>query len=199
MLQQRRKEYICFYEGLQEEKYFKRLKELIECQYKNVKVIFKKVEKFEYFITLKTNVKKIAIFDYDCDKTNFETKIKKCLKSNVYILYSNLNFDLWLILHKQLYTTPVLYNDDYQEKVKEIYKLPKNANIKRESNINKILKQIDLKDIKCAIENAEKIMKKKNQEDYIKLNSKYGYFPNPSLSVQNFLRDLEKTLDIKLK
>ena len=199
MLPPKRKEYICYYEGLQEEKYFKRLKELIEKKYMNIRVCFKKVEKFEYFVTLKTNIKKIAVFDYDCDKTNFETKVKKCLKNNVNILYSNLNFDLWLILHKEQYTTPVSYNDDYQEKVKEIYKLPKNANIKTESNIDKILKQIELEDINYATENAEKIMKKKNKKDYIKINSKYGYFPNPSLSVQDFLRNLEKTLNIKFK
>lgn len=199
MLPPKRKEYICYYEGLQEEKYFKRLKELIEKKYMNIRVCFKKVEKFEYFVTLKTNIKKIAVFDYDCDKTNFETKVKKCLKNNVNILYSNLNFDLWLILHKEQYTTPVSYNDDYQEKVKEIYKLPKNANIKTESNIDKILKQIELEDVNYATENAEKIMKKKNKKDYIKINGKYGYFPNPSLSVQDFLRNLEKTLNIKFK
>ena len=74
MLPPKRKEYICYYEGLQEEKYFKRLKELIEKKYINIRVCFKRVEKFEYFVTLKTNIKKIAVFDYDCDKTNFETK-----------------------------------------------------------------------------------------------------------------------------
>ena len=66
-------------------------------------------------------------------------------------------------------------------------------------NIDKILKQIELEDINYATENAEKIMKKKNKKDYIKINSKYGYFPNPSLSVQDFLRNLEKTLNIKFK
>lgn len=199
MILQKRKDYICYYEGLQEEKYFIRLKELIEKTYPNIRIRFNRVNKFNYFIELPSEVKKIAIFDYDLNNENFEFKVKKCLRMGVSILYSNLNFDLWLILHKELFATQVTYNDDYQDKIRKIYNLSLTANIKKEENIDKILKQIELHDIQCAIKNANKIMETKDKNDLIIVNSKFSYYSNPSLSIQNFLITLEKELNINFE
>ena len=49
------------------------------------------------------------------------------------------------------------------------------------------MKTINIKDIKFAIKNAEKIMK--NKEGKITSNG-YIYYNNPSLSIHSFLKDI---------
>lgn len=66
-------------------------------------------------------------------------------------------------------------------------------NIKKECNIDKIIEQIGIKEIKFAIKNADKIMKDK--EDKI-ISNRYIYYNNPSLSIHNFLKEILEKLYI---
>ena len=76
---------------------------------------------------------------------------------HIYQAYSNVNFDLWLILHEQDYNKRVSKNDAYINDVRRVYGLKRADDIKSEDVINKILGQITLKDVKEAIKRAENI------------------------------------------
>lgn len=189
-----KREFRCFYEGLQEKLYFKHVSNVIRNVDKNISVKFKEVGKLNSLENSSTEVPKIAVFDYDLNKTEFEDKVKLCKETKV--LYSNLNFDLWLLLHKEKYTKNEQSNHAYIEKVREVYKLPKTADIKKKDNIEKILEQIELEDIKRAINNAEEIMKGKLEEDRIFVRKNFSYFSNPSMNINEFFKDLFKELGI---
>ena len=183
------KTYLCFFEGNQEEKYFKHFSRLVKEEFENVTIKFKEVEKLKTLPTASTLIPKVAVFDYDNNKKEFEDKIKMCKKGKIYIAYSNLNFDLWLLLHKRFFNKVVTNNDDYIDLVRKEYGLGKTDNIKKESNIDKVLGQINLEDVKFAINNANKIMQNKGEYDKI-IFKNYIYYSNPSMSIHNFLQEI---------
>lgn len=183
------KTYLCFFEGNQEEKYFKHFSGLVKREFENVTIKFKEVEKLKTLPTASTLIPKVAVFDYDNNKKEFEDKVKMCKKGKIYIAYSNLNFDLWLLLHKKSFNKVVTNNDDYVGLIRKEYGLGKTDNIKKESNIDKILEQINLEDVKFAISNADKIMQKKEEHGKI-ICENYVYYNNPSMSIHNFLKDI---------
>ena len=100
---------------------------------KLIKDFPKKVVKFNTFIDSPHRLEKryeeydsAAIFDYDFNETEFYRNIEICNQLNkklkptkrnsgrhIYHAYSNVNFDLWLILHKQDYNKRVSKNDAY--------------------------------------------------------------------------------------
>lgn len=183
------KTYLCFFEGNQEEKYFRHFSRLVKKEFKNVTIKFNSVEKLKTLQTSSTQIPKVAVFDYDNNKKEFEDKIKMCKKGKIYIAYSNLNFDLWLLLHKKSFNKVVTNNDDYIDLVRKEYGLRKTDNIKKESNIDRILEQINLEDVKFAINNANKIMQNKEEHNKI-ICENYVYYNNPSMSIHNFLEEI---------
>ena len=63
-----------------------------------------------------------------------------------------------------MYNKVVTNNNDYIDLIRKEYDLEKTDNIKKESKIDKIIEQINIKDIKFAIKNADKIMKNKKEK-----------------------------------
>jgi hypothetical protein len=109
------------------------------------------------------------------------------------------NFDLWLILHKEDYNKSVSRNDAYISDVRRIFGLNQTDNIKNEEVINKILSQITLDDIKSAIQRVETIRKSKVKADSAKIGSTTIY-SNPDFSIHEFLKAvLEDSGDLKFK
>lgn len=191
------KTYLCYFEGNQEEKYFRHFSRLIKNNFENVTIKFNKVEKLKILQTSSTLIPKVAVFDYDNNKKEFQDKIKICKKGKIYIAYSNLNFDLWLLLHKIPFNKIVTNNDDYIDYIRKEYGLDKNDNIKKESNIYRILGEINLEDIKFAISNAEKIMKKKKDGKDEIIYENYVYYDNSSMSIHEFLKEILENIQIK--
>ena len=183
-----KREYRCFYEGQQEEMYFDHIAKKVKEARPNISLKFKKLAKLKTLEKSSTGVPKIAVFDYDLNKVDFESKVKLCNETR--ILYSNLNFDLWLVLHKKQYRRTVQNNNAYIDEIRNSYNLPNNTNIKAKGNIQKILDKIELIDVKRAIENAEEIMKEKMEEDKIYVKRNFSYYPNPSMSINEFFKEL---------
>ena len=174
--------------------YFGHISKLVKEANPDASLKFKKISKLKTLEKSSTNVAKIAAFDYDLNKNNFEEKVKLCNETRV--LYSNLNFDLWLVLHKEQYMKKVQNNNDYVDKVRKLYWLPSNADIKKEANIQQILNQIELKDVKRAIKNANKIMDEKIEFDKIYVKRNFYYFPNPSMNIHKFFEELFKEIGL---
>lgn len=181
------KAYSCYFEGQQEKKYFKHISKKLSEYNRNISIKFNEVEKLKTLDRGSTGLKKIAFFDYDCNQVNFEQCVCMCKKTKPY--YTNLNFDLWLLLHKKQFAKVVSNNNDYQNEIREVYNLPKNANIKNEKTIDKMLEQIGLEEIEFAINNAKEIMNRKTPED-IKYINKFIYYDNPSMNIHEFIDEL---------
>lgn len=195
-----RKTYLCICEGQQEKMYLEHVARLI-------KDFPRKVVKFNVFIDSPHRLEKryeeydsAAVFDYDFSEVEFERNVKICDKLNkklkpskrkqgrhIYHAYSSVNFDLWLVLHKENYNRSVTKNDAYISDVRRIFGLSSDDNIKNESTIEKILKQITLDDVKEAIKRADFIRKNKLREDKKNLGNTVVY-PNPDFSIHEFLR-----------
>ena len=189
-----KREFRCYYEGTQEKKYFEHIAKIIRETNPSIGIKFKPLSKLNVLDGSSTDVPKIAVFDYDSNKQEFEKKVKMCKRTK--ILYSNLNFDLWLLLHKKQFRKTVTENDDYINEIRREYKLGTTANIKTEDNINRILSQIKIEDVKTAILNAQEIMNNKLESDKIYVKRNFSYYDNPSMSIHEFLAELFSELNI---
>ena len=117
----KKREYRCYYEGEQEKKYFEHISKKVREINPSISLKFKKVNKLKVLDESSTDVPKIAVFDYDLNQQEFEKKVKICKRTR--ILYSNLNFDLWLLLHKKQFGKTVIENDDYIDEIRREYNL----------------------------------------------------------------------------
>lgn len=190
----KKREFRCYFEGEQEKKYFEHIGKKVRQKDPCVSLKFKEVKKLRVLEASSTDVLKIAVFDYDSNKQEFEKKVKMCQKTR--ILYTNLNFDLWLLLHKKQFKKSVIGNDSYVDEIRKEYKLDPTANIKSEDNISKILEQIEISDINMAIKNAKEIMNMKLESDRVYVKRNFSYYLNPSMSIQEFLDELFIELEI---
>ncbi|HZJ83532.1 MAG TPA: RloB domain-containing protein [Clostridia bacterium] len=139
-----------------------------------------------------------ALFDYDFNESQFQNYIRICKRfnrrfrrKNIYHAYSNANFDLWLILHKEDYYRPVTHNRAYIDDVKRIYGLGREDNIKNQDILETILKQITLDDVKNAIGRANKIKSRKMPEDGRSIEGDLIY-ENPDFSIHQFIETVLK-------
>ncbi|MDD4297397.1 MAG: RloB domain-containing protein [Ruminiclostridium sp.] len=192
-----RKTYFCVCEGQQEELYLRHLALLL-------KKFPERVITFNTTHGLPKRLKKnyteydnAALFDYDFNDTEFRQNIAICEQlqrksrrekgKNVYHAYSNVNVDLWLILHKEDFNRPVTSNNAYIEDVRRIYMLNREADIKEKANLDRILKQITLDDVKSAISRADQIRDSKLESDRFMVDSVVCY-SNPDFSLHNFIK-----------
>lgn len=90
------------------------------------------------------------------------------------------------------FTKQVNNNSAYVDLIREKYNLQKKSNIKCKTVMEKILRQIQIGDIKNAINNAEEIMNKKLKEDQINVKKGFSYYDNPSMNINEFFRELFK-------
>lgn len=189
-----RRQYATYFEGSQEKLYFDYVSKLIREKYPYIQIKFNSYKNINALSKSSTGRNKIAFFDYDMNDKEFRKRIEKDNKIKIY--YSNISFDLWLLLHKTSYSKSVMSAHDYDKDIKRWYNFNsiknnnKIENIKEEENIKKILQQINLEDIKYAIGNAKSIMDRKLEKDKIIINNKFVYYDNPATNVYEFLESL---------
>ena len=207
-----RKTYLCICDGQQETMYLKHIAMLIND-------FPRKVVKFNTFEDSPHRLEKryetydsAAVFDFDNNEVEFKRNIEICDSLNkklkpskrkegrhIYHAYSSVNFDLWLILHKEDYNKSVTRNNAYVSDVRRIFGLKPTEDIKNVEIINRILSQITLDDVKSAIRRAEIIRKNKVKADSTKIGNTIIY-SNPDFSIHEFLREvLEDSGDLKLR
>ena len=194
-----RKNYLCVCDGQQEKLYLEHVGKLISD-------FPRRVVKFNTLIDRPQRLEKsyeeydsAALFDFDYNEGQFKTNIELCNRMHntykstrktgrcIYHAYTNVNFDLWLILHKQDFSRSVARNSAYVPEVKRLYSLSTRENIKAEATIRRILGQISLADVKQAVNRAENIRRGKLQEDGTVVGSTVCY-PNPDFSLHEFMK-----------
>ena len=181
-----RRQYFCVCDGQQEEMYLKHLAHLLKTEVRRVSFTTKRGLPGD--ITKHRHIKydKAVLFDHDGKTNEFREALITCHKAKCTPAYSNLNFDLWLLLHKQDYTSHESTNKAYVNRVRKAYNLGDETDIKSKASITTILKQITLDDIKSAIRRAQKIREQKLTSDAEKIGLIICY-DNPDLSIHKFI------------
>lgn len=180
------RKYICYFDGQQEELYVDRLKKLIGKNYHDVTIDFQKISNIYSLNRSSSSQNKIAFYDYDFEDDRFEEFGNL---SHIRKIYCNVNFDLWLLMHKQPFNKIVSKNDAYVDDIIKAYNLEKGADIKKKKNIERIVNQIEIEDINFAINNAKSMMDAKNIKD-IHTIGKFSYYDNPATNFHEFLEEL---------
>jgi hypothetical protein len=155
------------------------------------------------------------IFDYESNSSEHEALLKRILQeikdinANPYFKdkvvckagYSNLSFDLWILLHKVKFTSSLSHCAKYLQHINKAYgtNFESMDKYKQEDNFKKqILAKITLPDVYNAIKYAKEI--KLTNEQNAKVSKEiYGfkYFTdNPDLSIHECIGEILKSCGI---
>ena len=107
--------------------------------------------------------------------------------------YSNINFELWIILHKKDLFGTVGSKAQYLKNINQVYgtKFESLNEYKVERNFLQVLSKITLDDVKVAIDRAEKITRQRESEGNPIKTCGYEWFDkNPALSVHNVIKKI---------
>ena len=196
-------------EGFQEEKYFKHLASLIEEEPKrkyDVRFKLTNVEGGSPLVVARKasnqqsagKIDRIAVFDFDLLPKEYAQAIDHCKKNQVVAAYSNMCFDLWLLLHKTSYNKGVVKSEAYQEEVIQAYGLKKGDNIKSEEIMEQIVSQITLKDVCYAVKRGNEIEETNKQfRTPLYTEKSIQYFENPDLNIHHFVKKVLQKTKIK--
>lgn len=140
---------------------------------------------------------KISVFDHDGKTKKYEDAIDLATENKIFAGYSNFCFDLWLILHKEDYYQEVENQDGYAEEMRRVFKLGKFANIKRKEQVERIVNQITMQDVKDAIVRADIIEARNRERDSILTPKSNRYYNNPDTQVHNVLKSIFAKAEIR--
>lgn len=215
-------QYYCSVEGETEQWYFKWLSEIInnsdlnytvKIEAKIQKNPYKHAKTLNFLSKCSDNMEVYHISDYEgCDEVHDKefkevidniNRVKEMGKSiNYFFGYSNLTFELWIILHKMKYKTTLYNRHDYYKVINKCFSEEFNSNdeFKHESNFKRCLKKLTIDDVVSAVNNANEIMRDKVNNCVKKsyYNGFEYYEDNPALEVYKFvekiLRDCGKIM-----
>ncbi len=145
-----------------------------------------------------------AVFDVEDDDSEHRKRFENTLKEmreaeklgktiKFDLGYSNIDFELWIILHKKDLFGSVGSKQQYLKIINQIFetRFESLKRYKEERNFEQILSKITLDDIKSAIERAEKIERQRKVERNPNKSFGYEWFDkNPSLSVHAVVRKI---------
>lgn len=142
------------------------------------------------FIVLKTENKKVDIYhlsDYESDEpihvqqfTETMDNMKKANEAGNFINYkfgySNLTFDLWIILHKADCNGSVSHRKNYIAHINRAYeeRFESMDEYKHEDNFKRCLGKLQLSNVIAAVNRAKAIMQR-NQDNAYTLHQDKGY------------------------
>ncbi|MCL2866059.1 MAG: RloB family protein [Lachnospiraceae bacterium] len=203
-------------EGYTEKWYFEWLQKLINQQKQGrylvsfVCKIQKNPSKFVKSLNITNVGKKQKLFhvsDYESDdpihsKQFIETmdNLKKANISGKNIkyefAYSNLTFDLWMILHKSMMNESLAHRDHYLKYInKSFYEsFREMKEYKKEKNFKRYLESLSIEDVIKAVQRAKEIMSNNEKNGYT-LNKYKGYSyykENPALEIGNVVGEILK-------
>lgn len=147
-------------------------------------------------VTGKTDIYHIS--DYESDEeihvrefreTMDNMKLAKDLgkQINYKFGYTNLTFDLWIVLHKSNCNGSLAHRRQYLQPINRAYgeTFENMDDYKHENNFKRVLSQLTLQNVKDAVERAKQIMSRNADNGYVLQEYKgYRYYKeNPSLAI----------------
>ena len=131
-------------------------------------------------------------------KDKYEEAIDLAIENKIELGYTNYCFDLWLILHKEDYFDIVQNQDAYADKLRQVFGLAADANIKKEKRVTEIVNQIGLSDIKNAIQRGKKISEDNQGKEANKTPKENRYYDNPDTQMHVLLQFLFAKVGINI-
>lgn len=198
------KKYYFSVEGETEQWYFKWLQNLInETPESEFKVSFDcPVQKNplkrakSIVVTGKTDIYHISDYESDDEihvrefrETMDNMKLAKELgkQINYKFGYTNLTFDLWIVLHNSNCNGSLTHRRLYLQHINRAYNesFENMDEFKHENNFKRVLGQLALQNVRDAIERAKQIMQRNSENGYVLQEYKgYRYYrENPSLAI----------------
>ena len=207
----RRPQFLCIVgcEGKNQERiYFDKVAELVNCvEERTHDLVFDYAEpyggnpKCVVERTIQKSIgkeNKVSVFDYDGKKDKYEEAIDLAIENKIELGYTNYCFDLWLILHKEDYFDIVQNQDAYADKLRQVFGLAADANIKKEKRVTEIVNQIGLSDIKNAIQRGKKISEDNQGKEANKTPKENRYYDNPDTQMHVLLQFLFAKVGINI-
>jgi len=198
-------------EGQTEELYLKWLQKMINIQNNEIQVEFicKVCSPMKYIksINFKSDIVHICDYEGENNSTQFyntlnEMKKAQNAKNVTYKLgYSNITFELWIILHKVDCFKELSNPKKYLESINQAYSenFQSLDDYKKENNFKKhILEKLTLHDVCSAIRRA-KFIANTNKANYYAENQYKGYKyykQNPSLSIYSHIEKILKDCNL---
>ena len=214
-IRKEKREYYFSVEGQTEQWYLEHLQALIngELSKKDAPFTVKfnvKVEKnplsYVKWATIRGNPMVIThVFDYEGVEHDAEFRAvlnlmreAENLKNIRYnMAYSNLSLELWMILHKTSCNGSVVKCDQYLNILNSAFgeNFSSLDHYKEERNFKRLLQDLSLKDVRCAIQSAQKIEQRNLESHTPQLHKKYRkiysyYKENPSLNLHTVIDKL---------
>lgn len=202
-------------EGETEKWYLEWLQKEINAHIENEKITFEiKVQKDpRQFVKSFSNISAVTIthlYDYEGDspaqvqtfrKTMDHMKDAEGMKSVRYRMgYSNLTFELWMILHKMNHTASHINQNQYLRFINQAYNetFMKLDAYKEEDNFKRLLGKLKLDNVLTAITNAKTIQQNNQRAGYQEERYKgFTYYrANPALSIHERIEELLKEVGI---
>ena len=196
-------------EGKTEELYFKWLAKTLNASSLSIRTVSfyikqKQPASFVKGMTLPTSTvlyhvcDKETSSDVDCGrftKTLSEMKNIGKIRPRVKyeLAYSNISFELWLLLHKLEHVRCNIIASDYFTDIKRAFSLEvaSSSEYKEEAHFNEVLEKLSLDDVKYAIERADAIQLANKRDFPEKTEYGYSYFDeNPSLSIHELVKKI---------
>lgn len=211
------KKYYFSVEGDTEKWYLEHLQKLISVSERSkyvVKFVIEKIdpESFVKKQTFTTRTVVNHIIDVESKEQEHKTKflnqlssMKKaqCMGKQVkYILgYSNLTFELWVILHKKDCSGSLSHRDEYKNIICNAYNYNFNSLKEYKSDEmfhKKVLNQISLDDVVEAVKRGKRLQEKSEEKNFKKLqHCGFCYYDdNPSMSIWKIIEDILKECDL---
>lgn len=159
--------------------------------------------KYAKNLAILQKTKIVHITDYESDEPVHTTQFLAALgrmkdakqggKQINYVLgYSNLTFELWMILHMADCNGSLSHRRQYLGSLNRAYSedFEDLKQYKHENNFKRILKKLTLENVKTAISRAEGIMRRNHENGYTPVEYKgFTYYrENPSLSIWEHIR-----------
>lgn len=114
--------------------------------------------------------------------------------------YTNLTFDLWIILHKSDCNCSISHRKHYIRHINRAYneKFENMDDYKHEKNFKRILNKLSLDDVIDAINRSKEIMQRNKDNGYILQQYKgYKYYSeNPSLAIWEVIEKILQECDL---
>ena len=134
----------------------------------------------------------------DLEQSGYEEAIDLAIENKIELGYTNYCFDLCLILHKEDYFDIVQNQDAYADKLRQVFGLAADANIKKEKRVTEIVNQIGLSDIKNAIQRVKKISEDNQGKEANKTPKENRYYDNPDTQMHVLLQFLFAKVGINI-
>lgn len=194
-------------EGETEKWYLEKLQELINRnEMRSHNAVFKikrcRPVSFAKGLAVLDDVKINHFFDYESveEENGFRQilgdmdKAENLGKSVKYFpCYSNLSFELWIVLHKTDCRKNLADKKDYLPLINKVFgvKYQGIKEYKEEANFKNLLNSITLEDVKSAVSRAEKIMKDNNEnKKAVQFRHRKYYQDNPATEVGTAVADI---------